>query len=336
MADDWTRIGASRNRPPRAHPAGSQGQRHPAAARHPAGHGARPARTPARAESPRLPRRACRACDARPAEDRHHRRAMAGRHPPTAVQLANREPSMWPQAAPYRVKEPETRWRRRASPVSARMTPDDGGSGALVSAPETLRNGDHDIVLPAAWPERVAITALPEARSPAGPRRSTCSATAASTRARAKKAAQNKAKYTRAANGSANTWNIAGSAKPQQMGAGNVRHVQKTLPSPAPSDRPATRSKSPGRRQASSRPLGLPPIKGMVRPRGLEPPRVAPLAPQASASTNSATAADEVKRAPYRRRVERRRPCNKSVRREQEPSGHDRFSAPRRSAAPCP
>ena len=29
----------------------------------------------------------------------------------------------------------------------------------------------------------------------------------------------------------------------------------------------------------------------LVRPRGLEPPRVAPLAPQASASTNSATAA---------------------------------------------
>ena len=31
----------------------------------------------------------------------------------------------------------------------------------------------------------------------------------------------------------------------------------------------------------------------LVRPRGLEPPRVAPLAPQASASTNSATAAGE-------------------------------------------
>src|SRR5215208_8062909 len=30
---------------------------------------------------------------------------------------------------------------------------------------------------------------------------------------------------------------------------------------------------------------------GMVRSRGLEPPRVAPLAPQASASTNSATTA---------------------------------------------
>src|SRR5262245_63890112 len=30
----------------------------------------------------------------------------------------------------------------------------------------------------------------------------------------------------------------------------------------------------------------------MVRSRGLEPPRVAPLAPQASASTNSATTAD--------------------------------------------
>ena len=31
--------------------------------------------------------------------------------------------------------------------------------------------------------------------------------------------------------------------------------------------------------------------KVMVRPRGLEPPRVSPLAPQASASTNSAMAA---------------------------------------------
>src|SRR5580692_4572213 len=32
-------------------------------------------------------------------------------------------------------------------------------------------------------------------------------------------------------------------------------------------------------------------FRKMVRPRGLEPPRVAPLAPQASASTNSATTA---------------------------------------------
>ena len=32
-------------------------------------------------------------------------------------------------------------------------------------------------------------------------------------------------------------------------------------------------------------------LSGLVRPRGLEPPRVAPLAPQASASTNSAMAA---------------------------------------------
>src|SRR5271169_5150272 len=32
----------------------------------------------------------------------------------------------------------------------------------------------------------------------------------------------------------------------------------------------------------------------MVRPRGLEPPRVAPLAPQASATTYSATTADGV------------------------------------------
>ena len=33
-------------------------------------------------------------------------------------------------------------------------------------------------------------------------------------------------------------------------------------------------------------------VVGLVRSRGLEPPRVAPLAPQASASTNSATTAD--------------------------------------------
>ena len=43
MADDWTRISARRDRAPRAQPAGSQGQGHPAAARHPAGHRARPA-----------------------------------------------------------------------------------------------------------------------------------------------------------------------------------------------------------------------------------------------------------------------------------------------------
>src|SRR4030081_2855129 len=50
----------------------------------------------------------------------------------------------------------------------------------------------------------------------------------------------------------------------------------------------------------------------LVRPRGLEPPRVAPLAPQASASTNSATTADglagRIGRAPKARRR-----CNKSV-----------------------
>src|ERR1044072_3735646 len=39
----------------------------------------------------------------------------------------------------------------------------------------------------------------------------------------------------------------------------------------------------------------------MVRSRGLEPPRVAPLAPQASASTNSATTACEEEAGPSRR-----------------------------------
>ncbi len=38
-------------------------------------------------------------------------------------------------------------------------------------------------------------------------------------------------------------------------------------------------------------------LLALVRPRGLEPPRVSPLAPQASASTNSAMAAYPARRA---------------------------------------
>ena len=44
----------------------------------------------------------------------------------------------------------------------------------------------------------------------------------------------------------------------------------------------------------------------LVRPRGLEPPRVAPLAPQASASTNSAMAAFGMNADRYRRTYEAR------------------------------
>ena len=55
----------------------------------------------------------------------------------------------------------------------------------------------------------------------------------------------------------------------------------------------------------------------LVRSRGLEPPRVAPLAPQASASTNSATTAEGMN-ASRRPRVEGAR-CNKSTLAEQGP-----------------
>src|SRR5689334_19020277 len=55
----------------------------------------------------------------------------------------------------------------------------------------------------------------------------------------------------------------------------------------------------------------------VVRSRGLEPPRVAPLAPQASASTNSATTAEGMN-ASRRPRVEGAR-CNKSTPTEQGP-----------------
>ncbi len=53
-----------------------------------------------------------------------------------------------------------------------------------------------------------------------------------------------------------------------------------------------------------------PPSQVLVRSRGLEPPRVAPLAPQASASTNSATTAWESGFARLSRRALR---CNKSI-----------------------
>ena len=58
-------------------------------------------------------------------------------------------------------------------------------------------------------------------------------------------------------------------------------------------------------------------FSGVVRSRGLEPPRVAPLAPQASASTNSATTAEGMN-ASRRPRVEGAR-CNKSTPAEQGP-----------------
>ena len=65
----------------------------------------------------------------------------------------------------------------------------------------------------------------------------------------------------------------------------------------------------------------------MVRPRGLEPPRVAPLASQASASTNSATAACGCAR------LARRRGCNRSVIGKQGLGG---ATSPRASAATAP
>jgi hypothetical protein len=71
---------------------------------------------------------------------------------------------------------------------------------------------------------------------------------------------------------------------------------------------------STGRPDFTSKRLILYGKSNLVRPRGLEPPRCYPLAPQASASTNSATAADEVKRAPNGGAFERRCPCNKSTR----------------------
>ena len=50
----------------------------------------------------------------------------------------------------------------------------------------------------------------------------------------------------------------------------------------------------------------------MVRSRGLEPPRVAPLAPQASASTSSATTASGTTPGPGAEASRQRRACNKS------------------------
>ena len=70
----------------------------------------------------------------------------------------------------------------------------------------------------------------------------------------------------------------------------------------------------------------------LVRSRGLEPPRVAPLAPQASASTNSATTAEGMN-ASRRPRVEGAR-CNKSTPAEQGPRPLRRSAGGARSGDP--
>ena len=64
MADDWTRINSRESSAVRSTAPGGQGQRHPAAARHPARDRARPPRTAGRTRGPRLSRRACRSIDA--------------------------------------------------------------------------------------------------------------------------------------------------------------------------------------------------------------------------------------------------------------------------------
>src|SRR5262249_33599720 len=71
--------------------------------------------------------------------------------------------------------------------------------------------------------------------------------------------------------------------------------------------------KSAGRRATGALNLAMPArgqsVGWLVRSRGLEPPRVAPLAPQASASTNSATTAGD--RPLFAPGPEQGRPCNK-------------------------
>ena len=236
-------------------------------------------------------------------------------------------------------------------------TPDDAVPVTLVSAPETLRDGDGESrCRPSGREEVITIAALPEVDLLPAPARGQFPLQPHHPQPRQEGQAQAEpGDHPLGEHGH----HRLGPRQLQQRADGRQSRQARHQARRSSADRPASkgpaghRSRSPGRRQASRRhtavecttsrnpglaagsqaecqirtPLaricswsGLDSRKspanwarmpesaasasyssirsGMVRPRGLEPPRVAPLAPQASASTNSATAADEVKRAP--------------------------------------
>jgi len=86
-------------------------------------------------------------------------------NPPTYIQLTNREPSMWPRTAPYRVAAPDPALEAPSIISFGANAADGNVPVTLVSVPEALRNGNgHNghVDLPVAWPEEVRIAAAPE------------------------------------------------------------------------------------------------------------------------------------------------------------------------------
>ena len=81
------------------------------------------------------------------------------RHAPSRDQVAFRDP--WPRAFPHRVRTSAAAMGTPSVTSFGAETPDDAVPVTLVSAPETLRDGE--VALPIAWPQEViTIAALPE------------------------------------------------------------------------------------------------------------------------------------------------------------------------------
>ncbi len=84
------------------------------------------------------------------------------RQPPGREQVAQGEPSVWPRVLPYRVRAAATTMQAPSVTSFGAETHDDAVPVTLVSAPETLRAGDGEVVLPP-WPEEViTLAAFPE------------------------------------------------------------------------------------------------------------------------------------------------------------------------------
>jgi hypothetical protein len=77
-------------------------------------------------------------------------------HPPTARELASREPSMWPRRTPYLVDDPKTTVRAPSLKSFGARETDADVPVALVAVPDSVRNREG--AMP--WPDGVATAAV--------------------------------------------------------------------------------------------------------------------------------------------------------------------------------
>jgi peptidoglycan/xylan/chitin deacetylase (PgdA/CDA1 family) len=127
-------------------------------------------------------------------------------HPPSARELASREPSMWPRAAPYRVDEPEITVRAPSLRSFGARESDVRVPIALVATPDSVRNSQETVP----WPDGVTTAALRGAEILPIPAAGTFRYHSLS-RARAKREKHDKAQATRPASHSAPSPDVTGS-----------------------------------------------------------------------------------------------------------------------------